>query len=120
MARGRIRVVLITQATADETTSQPVNVLGLQNLTFYLIGSGDTISGGSITYEEATGDPAHSDQTYDGTWSIIGTAVTASDVSAGKIKATHLSQGAYSLIRARIDTAISGGGNVTVVLVGSE
>lgn len=114
------RVVLFTQQTADETTSQPVDVSGFSSVVMYLIGTG-TLDSGSITYEEATTDPTHSEQTYSGTWSIIGSAVNANDVTGGKIKATHFARGAYHLVRARIDTVIAGaGGSVTVVLVASE
>lgn len=120
MVRNRLRVVLLNQQTADETTSQPVDVSGFSSIAFYLFGQGGTISGGSITYEEATTDPAHSEQTYGGTWSAIGSAVTASDVNGDKCKATHPSRGAYHLVRARIDTAISGGGNISAILVASQ
>lgn len=121
MVRNQLRVVLLQQQTADETTSPAVDVSGFSSLTFYLIGqdNGGSISGGSITYEEATADPTHSDQIYGGTWSAIGSAVSAGDVNGGKCKATHASRGAYSLVRARIDTEISGGGNISVVLVAS-
>lgn len=119
MIRNSLRVVLLNQQTADETTSQPVDVSGFSSIVFYLMGQGGTISSGSITYEEATTDPAHSEQTYGGTWSIIGTAVNATDVTGDKSKATHPARGAYHVVRARIDTAIGGGGNVSVVLVAS-
>jgi hypothetical protein len=118
--RQRIRVKLLVQQTADETTSIPVDVLGLPYITFYLIGYG-TLSSGSITYEESTDDPSASDQPYGGTWSAIGSAVAANDVTGGKQKATHLAVGAYHRVRARIDTVIAGaGGSVSVVLVASE
>ena len=118
--RQRLRVKLIERATADETTSPAVDVLGLPHIAFYLIGYG-TISSGSITFEESTDDPLVSDQPYGGTWSIIGTATTASDVTGGKQKAIHLAVGAYHKVRARIDTAIAGaGGSISVVLVASE
>jgi hypothetical protein len=113
------RVVLLNQKIDDETTSQGVDVQGLSNLAFYLIGNGIT-SGGAITYEESTDDPAHSDTPYSGTWSPIGSAVNASDVSQDKTKATHLTVGAYHRVRARISDAITGGGSISVVLVGCE
>jgi hypothetical protein len=120
MARGRIRTVLLARQTADETTSEAIDVLGIPNLAFYLIGYG-TLDSGSITYEESTDDPAVSDTVYGGTWSIIGSAVAANDVTGGKQKATHLTVGAYHRVRARIDTVISGAlGSVSVVLVASE
>jgi len=114
-----LRVVLLKQQIDDETTSQGIDVQGLTYLTFYLMGHGTT-SGGTITYEESTDDPSVSNQLYGGTWSIIGTANNASDVSANKQKATHLTVSAYHRVRARISDAITGGGTISVVLVGSE
>lgn len=115
-----LRVVLLKNQTADETTSKAIDVTGLTALTFYLIGTG-TLDSGSITYEESTDNPSAPDTPYDGTWSIIGSAVSANDVSGGKQKATHATVGSYAKVRARIDTVIAGaGGSVTVVLVGSE
>lgn len=111
------RVVLLTQQTDDEQASLPMNVQGYTHLTFYLIGYGTT-SGGTVTYEESTDDP-DTDQPYGGTWSIIGSANNASDVNSGKQKATHLTVSAYSRVRARISDAITGGGSISVVLVGS-
>lgn len=115
----RLRVVLLNKQTADEATSLPIDVSGLDYITFYLIGYG-TIDSGSVTYEESTDDPA-TITTYGGTWSPIGSAVNANDVSAGKQKATHVTVGSYSRVRARIDTVVAGaGGSVSVVLVASE
>jgi hypothetical protein len=115
----RTRVVLINKQSDDETTSQPIDVSGMSHVTFYLIGY-LTTSGGTITYEESTNDPDKSDTTYGGTWSIIGSANNASDVSGGKQKATHLTVGAYDRVRARISDAITGGGSISVVLVACE
>ena len=119
MPKRQDRIVLLKQQIDDETTSKPIDVQGLTCLVLYLIGYGTT-SGGTITYEESTDDPSVSDTPYGGTWSIIGTANNASDVSGGKQKATHLSVGAYHRIRARISDAITGGGSISVVLVGTE
>lgn len=120
MTRGPIRVLLLNQQTADETTSIGVNVEGFNNLTFYLIGYG-TLDAGAVTFEEAVPDPAHGNETYGGTWSIIGSAVNANDVTGGKQKATRLTSGAYAQVRARINTAVSGaGGSVSVVLVACQ
>lgn len=116
--RGPIRIVLLKQQTADELASEAIDVSELTNLTMYLIGHGVT-SGGAVTFEEATDDPTTSNGIFGGTWSGIGSAVNASDVDGGKQKATHLTVGAYSRVRARISTAISGGGSISVVLVGS-
>jgi hypothetical protein len=110
------RVVLFTGVTDDETLSQSVQCAGCPNVTVYLIGTGVT-SGGTITIEEAEYDT--DDTMYVGTWSIIGSAHNASDVSGGKQKAVHLSVGAYAHVRARVSDAITGGGSIAAVLVAS-
>ena len=113
------RIILLNQKIDDETTSEAIDVQGLTAIALYLIGHGTT-SGGTITYEESTDNPAISNTIYGGTWSIIGSANNASDVTAGKQKATHLTVGAYHRVRARISDAITGGGSISVVLVGTE
>jgi hypothetical protein len=67
-----------------------------------------------ITFEEADYGPT--EQTYIGTWSSISTT-NASDVSAGKMKAVHLTVASYGHVRARISDAITGGGTITVRIV---
>jgi hypothetical protein len=120
MTRGPIRVLLLNQQTADETTSIGVDVQGFPNLTFYLIGYG-TLDAGAVTFEESVTDPAHGYETYGGTWSIIGSAVNANDVTGGKQKATRATVGAYAQVRARINTAVTGaGGSISVVLVACQ
>lgn len=111
---------LLTEVTADETTSVAVEVGGLSALTFYVIGSGTT-SSGVITIEEAWYDPSLFGGTggYGGTWSSM-TTINASDVTGGAQKAYHPSFGAYKWVRARISTAIGGGGNISVVLIGTS
>jgi hypothetical protein len=118
--RNRIVVLLLDRQTADETTSLGVDVEGLTSITFYLIGYG-TLDAGAVTFEESVPDPATGNQPYGGTWSAIGSPVNASDVTGGKQKATHITSGAYSRVRARINTAVSGaGGSVSVVLLASR
>lgn len=106
------RVVMLNAVSDDETFSAPVNVEGYTALVVYVIPNG-TVSGGSVTMNEATIDPA-TDQPYAGTWKAIGSGITP---STGAVSVSHLTVAAYSLIQARVDTAITGGGTVTVVLV---
>lgn len=108
------RTVLLAAQIIDETTSIAVPVQNCTFLTFYVKGAGTT-SSGVVTLEEADWD-AKKDAAYGGTWSSI-TTVNASDVSGGAQKAIHLSPGVFSFVRARISTAIGGGGSITVVLV---
>lgn len=117
---GPLRAPMITDQSADETTSQPVKVLGFTALTIYITGTGTT-SSGVITIEEADYDP-NTEGIYSGTWSLIAT-VNASDVSGGKQLAYHIGGPgglfSYSYIRTRISTAIGGGGTISTVLVAS-
>lgn len=116
MVMGSLRVPLLNAQTVDETTSDGVDCAGFQNVSIYVKGSDDTISGGVITIEEADMNPATlASEYYTGTWSPI-TTVTASDVSDNKQKAVHLPSGSYGFIRTRISTAISGGGDISTVL----
>lgn len=114
-----VRVVLLNQKIDDETTSIAFAAQRYTHLALYLFGHGTT-SGGTITYEEAADDPSSTLPGYGGTWSIIGSANNASDVTGDKVKATHLTVGAYGLVRARISDAITGGGSISVVLVASS
>lgn len=119
MNRGPKTVTLIDAQSADETTSQAIDLTGYSNAAFYLQGSG-TISSGVVTYETAVHDPSHSGQIYGGTWSEIAT-VNAADVTAGAQKRTALTPGEWGLVRARISTVLAGTVPlVTVVLKASE
>ena len=114
------RVPCLTAQTVDETTGPSINVLGYTALTFYVIGTG-TIASGVITFEEADINPSKlAAEDYAGMWSEIGT-VNAADVTGGAQLAYHVGGPgglfAYSFVRARISTAIGGGGDISVVLV---
>ena len=122
---GIISVPCFTAQTADETLGPWIDVRGKAYLCFYVTGSAATISSGVISFEEAAPVGAllkETAQTNDvvglasGTYSVITTA-TASDVTAGAQKAYHMIPGAFCFVRARISTAIGGGGNVSVGLV---
>lgn len=117
-------VQCLTNVTADETLGPWIDVRGDAHLVFYVTGSADTISSGVISFEEAAPAARLSSQstTSDvvgeatGSYSVIETA-TAADVTGGAQKAYHITPGAYCFVRARISTAIGGGGNVSVGLV---
>lgn len=119
-----LSVQCLTAVTSDETLGPWVDVRGKAYLTFYVTGSADTISSGVVSFEEASPSAKFSpqSQTTDvageatGTYSVITTA-TAADVTAGAQKAYHLNPSAYCFVRARISTAIGGGGNISVGLV---
>lgn len=110
--QGFVENNLLTNVSADETTSPWVNVQGRTNVTFFVSGLGTT-SGGVITFEETR---KRADGSYVATSSVL-TTVNASTVTAGVEQAVHVSGAAFSHVRARVSTAISGGGTISVSLV---
>ena len=112
-----LRVVCFTDQTADETLGPWIPVRGATNITFYCSSTGTT-SSGVISFEEATqittdlNGPVFGAGT--GGYGLVSTA-TVSDFTGGLQKAYHLPTAAYGFVRARISTAIGGGGSVTVV-----
>lgn len=111
--RAPLRVVLFTGASADETTSQPIDVSGYTQLVMFQKGTG-TVSSGVITIEEADYGPT--DMPYGGTWSSV-TTLDPTQVSGGAQQAYHFSSNrAYGVVRGRISPAIGGGGSVELVL----
>jgi|DEB0MinimDraft_3_1074331.scaffolds.fasta_scaffold02359_6 hypothetical protein len=112
MTQGYLQADVLTAAINDGTTSPWVDVRSYTHIVFYISGLGTT-SGGVITIEE--GFPTK-ENVWAATPSVIST-VNASDVSGGVQKAVHLTVGAYAFVRARVSTAISGGGSITARLV---
>jgi hypothetical protein len=120
MAQGFLTADLLKNATADETISNWVDVRGKTHLVFYLSSSGTT-SGGAISLEEMLPVGAPGGQVpglpFSGTNSLITTAINASTFTGGAQVAHHATVGAYGWVRARVSTAITGGGSVSVGLV---
>lgn len=120
---GPLSVQLLTDVTADETLSKWVDVRGYAHIVFYITGSPDTISSGVITIEEA----APKNLSEPGAGAVVFGAGTggyasittrnAADVTAGLQTAAHITVAAYCLVRARISTAIGGGGSISVGMV---
>lgn len=110
--QGYAHAVLLDSVSADETCSQWIDVRGRTHLTFYIIGNGTT-SSGVVTLDESV---FVNQQPYGGTPSAI-TTVNASTVSGDNQSAIHVAVGAYGWVRARVSTAIGGGGTVSVQLV---
>lgn len=110
------RAQLLPPGTTGSPTGTPVDASRCPWLKVYLKGDGGVINAGVITLEEADyflGETAPTN------WSSIGT-INATDVSAGVTqKATPLAIGAYSNIRARVTTPITGPGTVTLTLAGT-
>lgn len=109
---GLLRVPLLSGASADETTSEPVNCLGRQAVAIYFKRSASLT--GVVSIEEADFNPSN-ESTYAGTWSLI-TAYDVSTMSTDQV-AYHLPIAAYSQVRTRISTVVAGG-TVSTVLVG--
>lgn len=94
-------------------TSPSINRVGQNELSLYVRGIG-TITGGTLLIEEA--DYGDDEAPYSGTWSQL-TSIACSDVTGGAQKGVHLSVGAYGYLRARISSAVTGGGTIAVVML---
>jgi hypothetical protein len=111
MQGNRIRIPMLSAATSG--TGGPIQVQAQDELVFYLTSSGTT-SGGTIIIEEADYDP--NGPVYAGTWSQIA-SIAASTFTGGAQVAYHVSPNAYGFVRARISSAITGGGSISITLV---
>ena len=110
MLIGSLRIPLFDHETAIQAFPA-ANAGGYASLTVYQTGVG-TISAGTVLIEEApTAD-------YTGTWSLLLT-LDATDVTGGATQATACPLGAYAYIRARISVTVTGGGDMSVFLVGA-
>ena len=87
---------------------------GRDEIALYL-GSIGTTTGGTILVEEADYDPTV-DPIYAGTWSLIQT-IDPNDFTGTKQKVYHISPNAYSAVRVRISSAITGTGTVTATVI---
>lgn len=105
-------VVMLDEVIDDETFSRPIDVRGYTHIAVYVIANG-TVSSGAVTINEACIDPANG-LPYSGTWVAVGSALSP---STGTVVVAHLTVAAYSHLQARVNTAIGGGGTVTVVMV---
>lgn len=104
----------------DETLGQWVPVQGCGTVTFYCTSNGTT-SGGVITFEECAPEdmavePAQPFGATTGGYSAI-TTQNASAFTGGAQIAVHITNASFFFVRARISTAISGGGTVSVGLI---
>ena len=102
-----------SQDAATTGTGLAVDCYGRVAVSVYMVGAGTT-SGGTIIIEEAP------EATIGGTWSQLA-SLNASDVNSNKIQATGLplTPGAYGYVRARISSDITGGGTITIYIIGS-
>ena len=101
-------VTSLTAATGTATGSELVLGSEEHYITAYVHSTG-TISAGVITIEEA-----HDSGYAGGTWASV-SAITV-PTSGNQIGVAH-AVGVYSVIRARVSTAITGGGSATAILI---
>lgn len=121
---GPLSVQCFYRQSADETLGPWIDVRGKAFVAFYCTSNGTT-SSGVVTFEEAAPedfsktDGLNPPPVFGGTTDAYSSITTknASDFSAGKQVAVHITNAAYCFVRARISTAIGGGGTVSVGLV---
>lgn len=118
-----LSVQLLTAVSDDESLSPWMDVRGYPSLVFYCTSTGTT-SSGVISFEEAApsaslGPLSHVTDVFGattGNYSVITTA-NASSFTGGAQLAVHPARAAYCFVRARVSTAIGGGGTISVGLV---
>jgi hypothetical protein len=115
---GTTRFTAMSGVITDEVRGGIFDATAFPYVTAYVSGTG-TINAGKISFEEA--DYAEKEMPYTGTWSNLGATydVTASGLSGGKQQAIHFPVAKYRFVRPFIETAIGGGGSVSVVFVGT-
>lgn len=101
---------------ADGVT-EPVPVDGMSWIGALLYGDGGVISGGVATLQHADWEPVEATPIPEAAW--VNTAVTlnASGASAGAQTLPGQLVGAYSWVRLKLTTPLSGAGTVTGVIV---
>lgn len=114
---GNARFVSMTAVTTDEVRGGIFDATVYPYVTAYVTGTG-TISGGTVSFEEA--DYADAQMPYTGTWSDLGSGydVTASGLSGGATQVVHLPVRKYRFVRPFIEAAITGGGSISVTFAG--
>jgi hypothetical protein len=115
---GNVTVKSLTLATTDETLGQFIDARRLPYIAFIIEADGGTISSGVVTFEEA-----YWDETvvgiYTGTWSQITTYdCSALTGSRSQTIIHNFNAVAFQRIRARVSTAIAGGGKISVIISG--
>ncbi len=105
---GPMFAVALETASADETLGMQFDFSRFVSGVFYIVPA-DTVTSGVVTIEESA------IANYTGTWSTITASAT---IATGAQQALHLNVAAnsYKYVRARISTAIGGGGTVKVYL----
>lgn len=119
---GPLTAQCLTDASTDETLGKWIDVRGYAHLVFYCTSTGTGVtSSGVISLEEAGPIDASVNPNLPfpgdtGKFSVI-TTKNASDFTGLAQVAVHPTVSAYCFVRARVSTAIGGGGTVSVSLV---
>ncbi len=110
MAIAQISTTRLTGQTLQNAEVRMKNTPAqTQRATFYIEGTGTT-SGGTVLLEEC------SDESFAGTWSIIQTITASTQLTGGLCLAVH-APAVYGVIRARISSAITGGGTIAMTIL---
>lgn len=109
---GTDPIFLLDRVTANATTSKPFQVIGSHKDVCLTYTSEGTTSGGNIIVEESDL------KSYTGTWSQIESRA-ASTFTGGVKLCVHVQLGAGLWVRARVSSAITGGGTATVTISGA-
>lgn len=98
------------QSAATSGNGTAVKMDGqLRGLTFYIEASG-TITAGAVQIEEARAAD------WSGTWAAVGSPVTLATNTVAVVRSTA----SFNAVRARISTGLTGGGTVTVEVIGGN
>jgi hypothetical protein len=95
----------ILQSLATSGNGSAMSINRLANVTVHVTGAG-VISGGTVKVEEAETED------YAGTWNEIET-IDATLLNGGAMKTVRCVGGIYGFVRARISSAIIGGGTIS-------
>lgn len=109
---GTDPLFLLDRVTANATVSLPFQVIGGHRDVCVTFTSEGTTSGGTIIIEESDR------RSYTGTWSQLASQA-ASGFTGGAKLCTHIQLGAGLYVRARVSSAITGGGTATVTISGA-
>ncbi len=116
---GPVVVKSLVLATTDETLGKWIDARKLPYLCFIIEADGGTISSGVVTFEEAYFDPTVTPGGYTGAWSLVTTYDCSALTGAASQALIHsFNAVAFQFVRARVSTAIAGGGKVSVTLTG--
>lgn len=102
---------------ADGVTP-PADVAGQPYNAVYLVGDGGAISAGVITVQ--TCDWLAATPPPEAAWKSLAVTINAADATLGAQGFAQIPAGAYTLVRCKVTTPLSGAGTVQAVVVSSR